>query len=116
MGERLVEFEWRGGTENCTRHCFGNGHCRDYVTRRSVFQVLSSKSCWMNGFFLLEPTSALDPESSAMVENFLVQEIKAADRELKALIWITHSEEQARRVGTRFLVFAGRKCEEVPPT
>jgi len=70
----------------------------------------------MNGFFLLEPTSALDPESSAMVENFLVQEIKAADRELKALIWITHSEEQARRVGTRFLVFAGRKCEEVPPT
>lgn len=51
-----------------------------------------------------------------MVENFLVQEIKAADRELKALIWITHSEEQARRVGTRFLVFAGGKCEEVPPT
>lgn len=49
-----------------------------------------------------------------MVENFLVQEIKAADRELKALIWITHSEEQARRVGTRFLVFAGGKCEEVP--
>ena len=40
MGERLVEFEWWGGTENCTRHCFGNGHCRDYVTRRSVFQVL----------------------------------------------------------------------------
>jgi len=77
-------------------------------------KFFSSKSCWMNGFFLLEPTSALDPESSAMVENFLVQEIKAADRELKALIWITHSEEQAKRVGTRFLVFAGGKCEEVP--
>ena len=116
MGERLVEFEWWGGTENCTRRCFGNGYRRDYVTRRSVFQVLFIQILLDEWIFLLEPTSALDPESSAMVENFLVQEIKAADRELKALIWITHSEEQARRVGTRFLVFAGGKCEEVPPT
>ena len=114
MGERLVEFEWWGGTENCTRRCFGNGYRRDYVTRRSVFQVLFIQILLDD--LLLEPTSALDPESSAMVENFLVQEIKAADRELKALIWITHSEEQAKRVGTRFLVFAGGKCEEVPPT
>ncbi|KAF5358311.1 hypothetical protein D9756_001564 [Leucocoprinus leucothites] len=59
-----------------------------------------------------EPTSALDPRSSAMVEEFLVQEVKAKDRELKALIWITHSEEQARRVGTRFLAFSNGKCEE----
>ena len=54
----------------------------------------------------------MDPESSAMVESFLAQEVKAADRQLKALVWITHSEEQAKRVGTRFLTFADGKCEE----
>jgi len=47
-----------------------------------------------------------------MVESFLAQEVKAADRQLKALVWITHSEEQAKRVGTRFLTFADGKCEE----
>lgn len=55
----------------------------------------------------------MDPESSAMVESFLAQEVKAVDRQLKALVWITHSEEQAKRVGTRFLTFADGKCEEV---
>jgi len=48
-----------------------------------------------------------------MVESFLAQEVKAVDRQLKALVWITHSEEQAKRVGTRFLTFADGKCEEV---
>ncbi|KAH9005163.1 P-loop containing nucleoside triphosphate hydrolase protein [Lactarius hatsudake] len=50
-----------------------------------------------------EPTSALDPASSAVVERALVEEIKDADSALKAIVWITHSEEQAARVGTRFL-------------
>jgi len=47
-----------------------------------------------------------------MVESFLAQEIKAVDRTLKALVWITHSEEQAKRVGTRFLTFVDGKCRE----
>lgn len=61
---------------------------------------------------LSEPTSALDPQSSSMVEEFLVQEVRSQARELKALIWITHSEEQAKRVGTRFLDFLHGGCEE----
>ncbi|KAJ3562374.1 hypothetical protein NP233_g9617 [Leucocoprinus birnbaumii] len=63
-------------------------------------------------FLDIEPTSALDPRSSAMVEEFLTQEVKDKDSELKSLIWITHSEEQARRVGTRFLTFSNGQCEE----
>ncbi|KXN89251.1 Phosphate import ATP-binding protein PstB 1 [Leucoagaricus sp. SymC.cos] len=59
-----------------------------------------------------EPTSALDPQSSAMVEEFLVQEVRSQDRVLKALIWITHSEEQVKRVGTRFINFSDGGCEE----
>lgn len=51
----------------------------------------------------IEPTSALDPASSAVVERALVEEIKDAGSALKAIVWITHSEEQAARVGTRFL-------------
>ncbi|KAI9466218.1 P-loop containing nucleoside triphosphate hydrolase protein [Lactarius psammicola] len=50
-----------------------------------------------------EPTSALDPASSAVVERALVEEVKDADSALKAIVWITHSDEQAARVGTRFL-------------
>jgi ABC-type iron transport system FetAB ATPase subunit len=47
-----------------------------------------------------------------MVEDFLVQEVKSRERELKTLIWITHSDDQAKRVGTRFINFFGGGCEE----
>jgi ABC-type iron transport system FetAB ATPase subunit len=36
-----------------------------------------------------------------MVEKTLVEEVRA--KTIKAIVWITHSEEQAARVGTRFL-------------
>ncbi|KIP09513.1 hypothetical protein PHLGIDRAFT_102729 [Phlebiopsis gigantea 11061_1 CR5-6] len=50
-----------------------------------------------------EPTSALDASTSESVENYLLDEVREGKGKLKALIWITHSEEQGRRVGTRFL-------------
>lgn len=62
----------------------------------------------------LEPTSALDPESSAWVERTLASELRSPDSALKAIVWITHSEEQARRVGTRFLHISARGCQEEP--
>ncbi|KAI6022690.1 P-loop containing nucleoside triphosphate hydrolase protein [Pisolithus marmoratus] len=61
-----------------------------------------------------EPTSALDPQSTTLVEHFIFDELKSAESELKAIIWITHSEEQARRVGTRFLHITHTGCEEEP--
>jgi ABC-type iron transport system FetAB ATPase subunit len=63
-------------------------------------------------FFQKEPTSALDPALSSMVENTLVDEIHNPDTALKAIIWITHSEEQAERVGTRFLHLTPDGVEE----
>ncbi|KAI0062265.1 P-loop containing nucleoside triphosphate hydrolase protein [Artomyces pyxidatus] len=50
-----------------------------------------------------EPTSALDAHTSELVEKALVAAVKSHDTTLKAIVWITHSEEQALRVGTRFL-------------
>jgi len=38
------------------------------------------------------------------------------DSKLKAIIWITHSEEQSQRVGTRFITLAGGKAREEQPT
>lgn len=32
---------------------------------------------------------------------------------MKALVWITHSAEQAQRVGTRFLDIEDGSCHEV---
>ncbi|KAL4067654.1 P-loop containing nucleoside triphosphate hydrolase protein [Scleroderma yunnanense] len=61
-----------------------------------------------------EPTSALDSHSTALVERFIYDELRSAESELKAIIWITHSEEQGRRVGTRFLHITPTGCEEEP--
>lgn len=46
-----------------------------------------------------EPTAALDPHSAAAVER-LVLGWSAQDR---ALVWVTHNPEQARRIGNRHL-------------
>ncbi|KAF8522293.1 P-loop containing nucleoside triphosphate hydrolase protein [Hysterangium stoloniferum] len=50
-----------------------------------------------------EPTSALDAESMALVEKSLLGLIEDEASTVKAMVWITHSEEQGRRVGTRYL-------------
>ncbi|EIN07344.1 P-loop containing nucleoside triphosphate hydrolase protein [Punctularia strigosozonata HHB-11173 SS5] len=50
-----------------------------------------------------EPTSALDAASCAAVETYLLDEVRSAESRLQALIWVTHSEEQGVRVGTRFI-------------
>lgn len=54
-----------------------------------------------------EPTSALDQETSVLVENHILDLVRSRQSGLKAIFWITHSEDQARRVGTRFLHFKG---------
>ncbi|KAN0077266.1 P-loop containing nucleoside triphosphate hydrolase protein [Tylopilus felleus] len=59
-----------------------------------------------------EPTSALDPYSTALVEDYVLRELRSPDRELKAILWITHSEEQGRRVGTRFIHISSNGCQE----
>ncbi|KAH9997265.1 P-loop containing nucleoside triphosphate hydrolase protein [Russula vinacea] len=59
-----------------------------------------------------EPTSGLDPALSTLVENTLMREIHNPDTALKAIIWITHSDEQAERVGTRFLHLSPNGIEE----
>ncbi|KAF9246497.1 P-loop containing nucleoside triphosphate hydrolase protein [Melanogaster broomeanus] len=61
-----------------------------------------------------EPTSALDPQSTALVERFISSELGSPESELKAVLWITHSEEQGRRVGRRFLRISNSGCEEEP--
>lgn len=50
-----------------------------------------------------EPTSALDADASLKVERALIEAVRSPESPLQALVWITHSEEQATRVGTRFL-------------
>ncbi|KAG2157131.1 P-loop containing nucleoside triphosphate hydrolase protein [Suillus clintonianus] len=61
-----------------------------------------------------EPTSALDHQSTKLVEEFILNELRSSESGLKAIVWITHSEEQARRVGTRFLRISPSGCQEEP--
>jgi len=52
-----------------------------------------------------EPTSALDPESTDLVEKTLTE----GGGQGSAIIWVTHSGEQAERVGTRYYRLPGRQ-------
>lgn len=61
-----------------------------------------------------EPTSALDQHSTTLVEEYILNDLKSQQSGLKAIVWITHSEEQARRVGNRFLRISPSGCEEEP--
>ncbi|KAG2368601.1 P-loop containing nucleoside triphosphate hydrolase protein [Suillus spraguei] len=61
-----------------------------------------------------EPTSALDHHSTKLVEEFILNNLRSPQNGLKAIVWITHSEEQARRVGTRFIQISPSGCEEEP--
>ncbi len=68
-------------------------------------------------FHGVEPTSALDQRSSSSVEQTLLDELRSEESSLKVIVWITHSEEQASRVGTRFIRVEGGTCHEqsLPP-
>jgi ABC-type iron transport system FetAB ATPase subunit len=50
----------------------------------------------------VEPTSALDEETSEAVEKYLLGVLHSHET-LKALVWITHSKGQEQRVATRHL-------------
>ena len=60
----------------------------------------------------LEPTSALDPETVLAIEKYTLSLLHQPESKVKAIIWITHSEEQGQRVGTRFITLAAGKARE----
>jgi len=62
-----------------------------------------------------EPTSALDPETTLAVEKYTLSMFGKPESTVKAIVWITHSEEQGQRVGTRFITVAGGTAREDQP-
>lgn len=54
-------------------------------------------------YAFVEPTSALDEETSEMIEKYLLG-LLHSQATLKAVVWITHSKDQEHRVATRHLV------------
>ena len=54
-----------------------------------------------------EPTSALDPEATAAAEKLLTQ---------RAAIWITHSDQQEKRVATQSVRRRAAAATPLPPS
>ena len=108
LGPELVEPQRWGVAADCARHRTRFGYRRGAVAGWSVLLSLVHPGI----LFLSEPTSALDPQSTALVEDTISSELRSPENELKAIVWITHSEEQGRRVGTRFLRISSNGCEE----
>jgi len=46
------------------------------------------------------------------VEKYTLSALHEPESTVKAIIWITHSEEQGQRVGTRFITIVGGKARE----
>lgn len=59
-----------------------------------------------------EPSAALDSETEASVEQLVDLWISVPERE-RAVIWVTHQADQARRVATRWLALRAGQLEEV---
>lgn len=103
MGSELGKSQRRRVSEDSTGNSSRIGECRNPPPRRYVefhdfffcFQVVYHRKS--------EPTSALDAVTSNIVEKHLLDEIKDTSGTLKAIVWITHSSDQGKRVGTRFL-------------
>ncbi len=57
-----------------------------------------------------EPTSALDPERAATIEA-LVRSLAGGGLDV---VWVTHIEEQARRLADRVLVLGDRRLDPEP--
>ena len=74
---------------------------------RQRMALIRSLACAPQVLLLDEPTAALDPESTAAVEQ-LLQELLA---EGLALVLVTHSEAQAQLLGSRRLRMAERTLQ-----
>jgi len=91
--------------------------CREWVTLSGgeAQRIAMAIGLSMQGTEILlldEPTSALDQASAALVERY-VTELPSSDySSIKAIIWITHSEDQARQVATRRILIENGKAME----
>jgi UDP-glucose/iron transport system ATP-binding protein len=57
-----------------------------------------------------EPTSALDPASTQAAERLIAERVASGT----GVIWSTHDEAQARRVGSRLFIMSAGRIEEHP--
>jgi putative ABC transport system ATP-binding protein len=61
-----------------------------------------------------EPTAALDPESSREIEALVSAWFNGAQPQARAFVWVSHDQEQARRMSNRRLTMsAGTLSEHV---
>ena len=49
------------------------------------------------------------------VEKYTLSMLRDPGSTVKAVLWITHSEEQGQRVGTRFITLGGGTAHEDQP-
>ncbi len=78
---------------------------------RQIVALLRALQLNPNVLLLDEPTSALDPRTGAAVEDWLsawIEELPDA----RALIWVTHDANQAKRVANRLLSMESGRIQE----
>jgi ABC-type iron transport system FetAB ATPase subunit len=76
---------------------------------RQRMALMRSLACEPRVLLLDEPTAALDQASTLMVESLLAARVAAG----LSVIWVTHSREQALRVGHRVLEVRAKRIEAI---
>lgn len=80
---------------------------------RQIVALVRALEAGPTVLLLDEPTAALDPSSTRRLETLVRGWLEAGDGDPRAVLWVTHDEAQARRVGRRRLRLAeGRLREE----
>ena len=60
-----------------------------------------------------EPTASLDEKNARRCEDLLRSWLQDGAQGPRACLWITHQKDQAKRVGSRYLLVDDRKVREV---
>ncbi|KAG8914651.1 hypothetical protein FRC00_011793 [Tulasnella sp. 408] len=74
-------------------------------------------ACTLKGTEILlldEPTSALDASTAHTVETHLAALPESSDSSIKAILWITHSEEQTKKANRLIKVAGGIEEQQMP--
>lgn len=79
---------------------------------RQIAALLRALDVGPTVLLLDEPTAALDPSATGQLETLVRSWLDEADGDPRAVLWVTHDEAQAARVGRRRLRLEGGRLRE----
>lgn len=81
---------------------------------RQILALLRALMVGPSVLLLDEPTAALDPDATGSVERLVRSWLEREGERRRAVLWVTHDADQARRMGGRRLLLADGRLRPEP--